>query len=68
MMGPTELCIMDKSGNPMYLTIKYRRSGKTFYLRVPMHFSAYFSRSPIFIKHNFGKFNPRSMILYLLKS
>ena len=63
MMGPTEDCLLNKNGDRMYLTIHYRRSGQSHPLRVPKHYSAYFARSPIFIRHNFGTF---SSIIFVL--
>ena len=50
-MGPAEKVIRSKDGQKQYLVITYRRGGEQYRLQAPLHFSAYFERSPLYFKH-----------------
>ena len=55
-MGPAEVTIRSRDGQKQYLVISYRRGGEVHRLKVPVHFSTYAARSPMYIKHPYGKY------------
>ena len=54
-MGPAHEIIRSKDGQKLYLVISYRRGRQIHRLKVPLHYSGYYSRSPMFFKHPYGK-------------
>ena len=62
-MGPAEEVIRSKDGTKMYLVITYKRGGRFHELKVPLHFSSYFARPPIFVQHPYGKFQKSGLCL-----
>ena len=55
-MGPAATCIRSTTGDKMYLVISYKRAGQFHELKVPIHYSAYFERPLIYIRHTYGEF------------
>ena len=62
-MGPAEAVIRSNSGAKMYLVIKYKRGGEWLSLKVPLHYSAYYERPFIYIKHPYGTYYYGPIIL-----
>ena len=54
-MGPAQDVMNDKNGTKQYLVISYRRGGAIHRLKVPLHYSSYYGRSPMFFQHPYGK-------------